>query len=493
MSKSKKKPAQKSGIRRASSRTSRQSPRSHPRQQASPPNLAAQLLYGLEGKSYQLVNPRTQAIERVVDRLEMESELKLRHDELQAQYAQALKAWKKISVWAKRGFFGADVGCSVAFRKKFGRVISPLRYGIEVHVPFKLSSRKLVAWPEVAPSKRLPFQQRYAVPPLVDSVLTKVVETRLYRTHATHLAGTSALQSGMVRVKATGQLVDISSSDAPALAETEIIGGLPTVESNKDNWGTLGIAIQTGADSQVLGLVNSHFADGSMVQPPQKPRARDISVWDIGFVLPEKRLEGHVPGIQRGEKFYVDAALIWLNQKRSTVVNLVQDFADESFLFAGSHLRFWHAGSDRSDAFKKVYKFGARTQERIEGYIENPMDTVPYYGQQIQNVIRARRNGSGTFTLAGDSGSALVAPIFDPVTGGERFLVVGLCFAGVEGDKETLYACQFAAVIQALEIELPSSLLRIDWKYDNTQYLSGTQPGNAGGSLVKRDVRKARK
>ena len=86
-------------------------------------------------------------------------------------------------------------------------------------------------------------------------------------------------------------------------------------------------------------------------------------------------------------------------------------------------------------------------------------------GKLIGKVIRARRNGTGTFTIGGDSGSALIAPIFDLITKRERFLVVGLCFAGITGDNETLYACQFAAVINALGLKIPTELLRDDWEY----------------------------
>jgi len=423
------------------------------------------LLYGLTAKKFQLVNARTNAIERVVDREEMESEHQLRQHELLQQLSQAQKALKRLAAWVKAGHFGPGVSCSVAFRKKYGRIISPLRYVIEVHVPFKVSHRNLVPWPEAGPKKGNKTANIHAVPQLVDSVLTKVVETQLYRTHANQATSSAVPRSGLVRIKATQQLMDISSDSSIALSDTEIIGGLPTVETNKDNWGTLGIAFHEAASLEPLGLVNAHFSDGSMVQPPRKPRAQDIPLWDIGVVPNHKKFEGHISGSKRSEKFYVDAALIALNNHRSCVKHLVQDFAQDPFLFAAETLRFWHPHSSRSDAFKKVYKFGARTRERIEGYIENPMDTVPYYGTNIGNVIRARRNGSGTFTMAGDSGSALIAPIFDPISGRERFLVVGLCFAGVEGDKETLYACQFAAVMKALDLKLPATHLRVDWSY----------------------------
>jgi hypothetical protein len=206
-----------------------------------------------------------------------------------------------------------------------------------------------------------------------------------------------------------------------------------------------------------------------MVQPALKPSASDVSIWDIGVVVAGKKIEKNITGELNNEKFYVDATLLALNKKRSFVYNLVHDFKEESFLYARTYLRNSHSNSNRSDALKKVFKFGARTKERLEGFIENPEDTsVVLDGSSIGKVIRARRNGSSQFTLGGDSGSVLVAPIVDLTTNKERFLVVGLCFGGVDGDDKTLYACQFAAVIKALRLSIPSGLLRDTWAYRRT-------------------------
>jgi hypothetical protein len=423
-------------------------------------NFAAELLYGID-ESYQLVNQRTRTVERVIDRDEMDAEFQRRHTEMDQQFRQADKALKQVSRWIKDGYFGENVSCTVAFRKKFGRVISPLRFVIEVQVPFKVSKENLVPWPNGGPKKGAKAAGLYVVPDVVDDVLTKVVETRFYRTDAANLTSSAVPKSGLVRLKSDKSLADISANPAINLSDTEVIGGLPTVESNEANWGTFGIAYRDASGTKSFGLVNAHFADAIMVQPPWKPKPADIPKWDVGIVMDNKKFEGHIKGEKPGEKFYVDAALIELNNSRSVVLDLVHGFGNDGFLFANRYLRF------SLDATKKVFKFGARTKELIEGYIENPEDTVPFGNTNIGKVIRARRRISGTFTLGGDSGSALVAPIFDATSNRERFLVVGLCFGGLEGDSDVLYACHFAGVIKALELKIPADQLRDKWKYSN--------------------------
>lgn len=433
------------------------------------PSLAARLLYGT-GPEYRLVNQRTNSIERVIDRHEMVAEFELRADELKRQYQQAGKAIKRVTKWVKAGYFGQGARCTIALRRKFGRIISPLRYCIEVHVPAKVSQRHLKRWPKVVNVQNLERDATYCVPSEVSDVLTKVVESMPYRTDAASLSSSRVEKSGMVRMSDSGVLADISTDSQIKLSETQLIGGLPTVEIDMANWGTFGIAYQDAVSAKVYGLVNAHFASGSMVQPAHKPPTTELPKWEIGRIAKGKKFEGKIDGEKAGEKFYVDAALILLNNNRTQIINLVQDFEEEGFLYAASYLRHFHADSPRRDIFQKVFKFGARTsalkKERIEGQIENPEDnSVSYNGQLLGSAIMARSKGNVAFTLAGDSGSALVAPIFDLETNREKLLVIGLCFAGDEGVKEVVYACQFAAVIKALKLRISKDLLRKDWRY----------------------------
>lgn len=431
-------------------------------------NLAERLLCGPIESRFRLVNKRTGSIERIIDREEMETELALRDTELSEQYKAACKAKCKIDRWIQSGAFGPETSCTVAFRKKFGHVVSPLRYLVEVHVPAKMSERRLMAWPSSPPKGKHKGDDFFSVPADVDGVLTKVVETQIYRTNANVMLTATANENGMVRLKKSKRLVDVRSTPSPSLASTEVIGGLPTGEANKTNWGTFGIALSESPGKKSFGLINAHFADGAMVQPPVKPKSTDLSLWPIGFSLSDRKYEGDILAEDNREKFYVDAALIALNDNRLFVHDLVQDFSDDPFLYAETYLRHRHENSSRRDVLKKVFKFGAKTRERFEGYIENPEDSIPLDGRQIGKVIKARRNGTSTFTDAGDSGSVLVAPIYDLVSKRHRFLVVGLCFAGVVGNKEVLYACHFAAVIKALKLKIPKNQLRRDWQYAKT-------------------------
>jgi hypothetical protein len=428
------------------------------------PNLAEQLLYGDDSATgFRQVNPKTHTLERVATREEVVAEIDQRREELNRQYHAATRAIPKVRKWIKSGWFGADAGCTIGLRQKFGQVVSPLRYVIEVHVPFKIDAHGL----DELPTKGAPKGDRYRVPPTIDDVLIKVIESKPYWTGGLLQTSCAAPKSGVVRLKSDGSLADMSTNPAIKLSKTEFIGGIPVVEANKDGWGTLGIAF-SDTSGRTFGLVNAHFADGSMVQPPSKPAdLSDIPLWDMGTIPPGKKVETNIPGTIGNEKFYVDAALIALNHKRPAIENLVHDFGGEPFLFARTPLRHFHPGSPRTDLFAKVFKFGARTLERLEGFVENPEDdSVRSGGRSIGKVIRAKRQSTGTFTVCGDSGSALISPIYDLKTGAYRFLVVGLCFGGIEGDATRLYASHFSHVIQALDLRIPASQLRDDWAYN---------------------------
>lgn len=424
-------------------------------------NLAALLLYGDEDQKFSLINKRTNYYERNAAPEELDYEFELRKDELKVELQNARKAIKRIKKWIDLGLFGENVRCSVALRKKNGRIVSPLRYVLEVQVPAKFSKRNLMTWPS---SNRTPKANGtvYSVPQIVDGVMTKVVESTLYKTSDSDLPGTVSMSLG-------GRLDDISTNASISLSDTRIIGGIPVVSKDKlENWGTCGIVV-TEADGTKKAVINSHFAASTMVQPPHKPKASDLGIWSIGGVASAQAFDGNVTDDETGEEFYVDAALIKMNQNRSIIVDLVHDFANEGFLYADDYLRHFSEESGRRDVNRKVFKWGAKTgpmyQERVEGRIENPEDTAA--GNGMGTVIVARSLGGRYFTLPGDSGSVLVAPIFDKESNSprERLLVVGLCFGGIDGVKDIVYACHFAAVSRALKLDLPPELLRKDWAY----------------------------
>ncbi len=431
-------------------------------------NLAAQLLYGIEKESQlAIVNPRTKVVERAIGRDEINSELDIRSSELTAEYRAAKKAIKKVEKWVNAGYFGLVTGCTVGLRLKNGQIVSPLRYVIQIHVPFKIRESQLGKF-DPDNLARLEKDRDYCIPESVDGILIKVVESRPYLASRSRgaLMDLSIPNSGLVKVKGEPGLKDISSDPSIDLSTTELIGGLPTVEADKNDWGTLGIAFcnrvnESSGSARFFGLANAHFAPSSkqMAQPPYKPNSSNTGLWTIGAV--SKRKEGKVGA------FHVDAALVRLNGNRDAISNLVYTFGQEKFLFATSPLRHLDQEHDnRRDLGRKVFKFGARTQQQLDGFIDDPeFDRLTIDGRRFGTVIRARRNGSGTFILPGDSGSALVAPIYDLQTKNERFLVVGLCFAGLDGDKEVLFACNFSHVIVALEPRIPKTFLRDHWAY----------------------------
>ena len=415
------------------------------------------------------VSPRTGVIERTIGGAELRAEFAIKAQELEAQCEAAERVVKRIQKWCRMGLFGEISGCSVALRVKDGRVVSPLRYGVEVHVPTKLPKEDLLVLDvRKVPKGKLKEGVRYLIPDSIDGVLVKVVESRPYRTSSQPgLESALELDPGTVKLKGGG-LDNIKEKPTIDLANTELIGGLPTVDPiHPGNWGTFGIAFsnridETSRTTRYFGLANEHFADkdNDMVQPPHEPR--DKTLWNIGTVRKTKNgAEGN---------YHVDAACIDLEGKRDVISRLVIGFGEEKFLFANRPLQrrpFFH-----TDVGRAVYKYGARTNHFVEGYIQEPEFAtlrIPGDNRNLKTVIRAKSNGDKAFIQPGDSGSALVisARVAMPGEADQvRFIVVGLCFAGQEGRHDVLFACHFSHVIKALELKIPKTLLRDQWTYD---------------------------
>jgi hypothetical protein len=424
------------------------------------PSLAERLHLGIGTKpSLSGVSLKTNSIETFITPEAMRVEFAERRVELRAQYDDAQTEIKTVKDWIEAGLFGDEASCTIGLRQKFGNIVSPLRFVIQVHVPTKLDESTLRAIPKKLPKKKplAANQKRYCVPPKVGSVITKVMETRPYR-GVTMTASTTKL--GTVRNSTTGELDDISTNLRLSLTETELIGGLPTEGEGTNNFGTIGVVVKESNGSHVA-LINAHFAKQNMVQPPRKPSSSQApSLWKIGS--PASLVEN--PISDGTKSYYVDAAKISLSGGRQLVEHLVQDFGSEPFLFAASPLGFFNAQTNRDDVAAKVFKFGAKTGRLMEGFIENPEDDSL---KALGLVIRARRSIDAEFTDGGDSGSALVATVKDNEADGRiRFLVVGLCFGGIDGDNKRLFASHFSHVIKALDLEIPAELLRKNWSYD---------------------------
>lgn len=413
-------------------------------------SLASILFYGeqpaLESAG---VSPKTMAVERLITPREQDLEFKGRKDDLAQEYSRAKKVQAKILNWKKQGRFGNVTGCSVTFRTKGGVVVSPLRFVVEVFVAKKVSP---VYLEKFSSSKKAAKGKIQMLPDAVDGILINVVESN--HKH-------SVKSSGLVKPKDKDILVPVSEQDD--LADTQILGGLPIVQSGQDDWGTLGITFSNSADddsgSSFFGLANAHFAreGDSIVQPDVVPN--DPTHWKIGTVA--KDVEDH-----DSDGFYIDAAVIELNQSgtnsREIVSRVIQEFGTDKILFANRPL-------DLLDLPIKLFKFGASTARRLEGKLVDPdfQDLeLPELPQPVNQVIWARGIGDSPFIEEGDSGSVLVGDVIDQQDGTPKFVVVGLCFAGSEENSKWAFAVHFSRVIEALSLEIPDDLLLDDWSYE---------------------------
>lgn len=415
-------------------------------------SFAARLLYGEKSPKTSRARGETLSFERMIGPGEVRDEKKAREAELRRMYRDAEKALKKTRRWIQKGLFGEVNGCSVCLRRKDGMVVSPLRYLVEIHVPRKFAEDRLGRFNPDRKSKRRPSRPQ-RIPDSVDGVPIKVVEAAPYRT-------SGVARSGNVKVKGNAELQDITVTSID-LANTEIVGGLPIDKRDQGDWGTLGITFSNRKDEEAaatiryFGLANAHFApdSGVMVQPSASPS--DQTLWEIGTVKVSLEADD-------ADGYYVDAALIELNQKRDVITRQIHQFENEKMLFASRPLN----GFDDDEI--KVFKFGARTARRLEGTVKDPVFTdlqLPGVPGQLGLVIDAQGVGQHAFTETGDSGSALVAPVYDPVSGTERLLVVGICFAGLQTHPRTVYACHFSQVLKALNLTIPKSFLRDHWLY----------------------------
>lgn len=315
----------------------------------------------------------------------------------------------------------------------------PLSYVVQVAVESKLLEKTLVN------------RDIDCVPKQVDGIEVKVVESRPRtgrRTSGDIDPPDVVMPNGKFEDK---DLVELRENEV-TLKETDLIGGLPAEEMNTGNWGTMGITFKRGR--KFYAMVNAHFADKKgtvFVQPPFRPD--DLTDWNIGSVI--ESYEGtEDPDI---DDAHVDAALIELNTARSTV-NAVIEFGGEDLLFANRKL------NQEQDVFAKVFKYGARTREKREGFIN-----VANYGDLridgvlLGSVIQAQRAVTGSFSGVGDSGCLLIAP----VRAGNRYrlLAVGICFADDTAKPDFVYACQMKSVIDRFDFDFPDRLLLDEWSY----------------------------
>ena len=371
---------------------------------------------------------------------ELRKELARRRDELEQQRQRANAVLTNVIRLAiQKGQFGRVTGCCVCFRRKHDRIVSPLSYVVQVAVDSKLKEDTLAS------------RGIECVPQEIDGIAIKVIESqpRIGRR-------TSDASDPPDRVMPTGKFNDVDLIELRdtgiSLSDTDLMGGLPAEEMNSRNWGTLGITFKRGRKK--YAMVNSHFADriGTVfVQPSFRPD--DLANWEIGKVV--ATLEGTLDPSE--DAAHVDAAIIELSSERNAV-NAVIEFGGESLLFANRKLNQF------DDVLATVYKYGARTREKRQGFVDvaNYGD-LEIDGNRLGEVIKAQRSARGSFSDVGDSGCLLIAPVLAGTR--HRLLAVGICFADDQRNDEFVYACHMKSVIDGLGFDVPDRLLLDSWSY----------------------------
>ncbi len=364
-------------------------------------------------------------------------EVKRRAKELQSERKKAEKTCLVVDkmVRSKNSKFGKVTNCFVSFRRKFGRVLSPLQYVVQVEVPFKISLTRL---------KKMGISE---IPQEHQGIRIKVTEDR-NRFLNGGVASAITLGNGNVDED------QVFPPDADSYSKTIVIGGLScSVTGSSDNIGTLGICFDH--DGESVAIVNQHFAenvDEGGLQPPVNPFPNSTGQ-HIGPVTISMKKNFGSDSIDGPA---VDAAIIKLalSEGRKLSQQLMDGaggIMDEDVFFASSRLT-------PDEEFVKVFKVGAAT-DFTESTIEHTNFTVEVDGEKARNVIKFI-SGGPTIVSSGDSGSALVAKV------DRGLLVVGLVFAGNEPGKIG-YACHFADVINELELKLDNSVLqpKDEWEF----------------------------
>ena len=370
---------------------------------------------------------------------EIREEESRREQELRIEYQRAEKAANAIEkiIRGKNANYGKVNSCFVGYRRKFGRVLSPLQWVIIVEVPFKVAE------------DRLEKTGLDVVPQEHQGVRVKVAEDR-----ASYLVTRPA-----VSLSGGGNLdrTQVFPSDASDYDETELAGGLPcSMSESIDNIGTLGLCFLN--DGVPTAIVNQHFAEkDDHAQQPPEDALNGSTAQEIGRVVKSERVNFGFGSQQPS----IDAAIIELNlnggrQPSFKLLDGPNTLFDFDMFFASERIPFWQ-NFPTDQRPKAIFKVGAATQF-TDCAIEHTNHTVVVEGDTAVQTIRFF--GDGTVAAEGDSASVVCSWISDGI------LVLGLLFAG-NHDGSVGYACHFADVIREMELQIDDSQLRgvNDWDF----------------------------
>lgn len=344
---------------------------------------------------------------------QMRAELQARASELGANEKRAKRVRRRI---AKEWYTKHGLMVNVAPRSRFGQVVAPLQYVLQVDVHMKYSIDCLQQ------------QGMFVVPCEVDGVPTQVREIRFVSSLAT-----TANPAGTV-----------TAIDVPVQGGAKIAPA-----ATPDIWGTLGICVpeQNNLASQILGITNHHVAgsENSAIQHPAgtPPGGED---WVIGSVLKSKI------------SVFVDAASI---KGRAAPGRRLAEGIPGLPYAPGDYLFATNTEMPSSVKFKMVSKVGANTGPR-DGIVINESRefSVPaLLPQPFQKVFEFNEPNGNLITDAGDSGAAVVLPM--PINNKVTPVVIGLNFA-MSDDRRNAYAIPFGTVLKRLGITIaPTRLIKL--------------------------------
>ena len=198
--------------------------------------------------------------ERLPNARQIAAEWTRRQRELRQQRQRA----RRVLGGLRRGLesnayrFGPVSGYAVALRTRAGRIVAPLEFVIEIHVPTKLDARVLAR-----------TTRRAAIPQRIRGVNVKVIESR-----------PTAMAESCLLVEDRLVPFDPDRWDHAPEQETTcdgpIRGGLPIESVTEEHgWGTLGIRLPV--EGEEIALTCAHLVDlnAAVRQPPQPRGPRD--------------------------------------------------------------------------------------------------------------------------------------------------------------------------------------------------------------------------
>lgn len=321
--------------------------------------------------------------------------------------------------------FGRISGLAVGFREKLGRIVAPLEYVIQVHVPCKKTDDHL---------------SRANIRPFPKHVV-KEYRNKKYRIPIKVIESCPAFAVGDRTI--LGTFTAPESDDGWVDNDSRVVGGEPIApKALPRNWGTFGIKVPLKGN-KFVGVTNAHVVKFKESNEITNPPGQEGAV----FAKVEKWTFGNASRV-----LTADAASLGLNDA---------DKVKDQVLGFPTGIKFLFLKDRITSSDFPLLKSGAGIQKRVEVTIRSrSFKTLKTEdGKFFEDLIRA--TGTNSIIKGGDSGSVLVAPILDVKNGTQNdnvannraLLVVGLVFAKDRINDEIMYACHWENVVEKLGIK----------------------------------------